>query len=152
MPGSEVHTYVDRLLFGRSYWRIHLGMDRPYKYLGKYHRILFHDPLLATVIARKQYPNDPNAIVAAQCHIALDNICSRNRGLKKALERLARLDERKKRRGTQATSGIPHASVTGTLSDLLGHLIDLPNWPTALSVDPALVELGRILRKLMTEN
>jgi hypothetical protein len=147
MPGPEVHTYVDRLLFGRSYWRIHREMDRPYKYLGKYHRILFHDPLLAYVIARKQYPNDPNAIAAAQCHIVLDNMCSRNRGLKKALERLAKLD-RKKRRGTKTTSGAPHVNVTDTLSDSIGHLIDLPNRPTAPPVDSALVELGKILRKL----
>jgi hypothetical protein len=124
-------------------------MDRPYKYLGKYHRILFHDPVLAYVIARKQYPNDPNAIAAAQCHIALDNMCSRDRGLKRALERLATMD-RKKRRSTKATSGTPHANATDTLSDRLGRLIYLPNRSTAPTVDPVLGELARILRKLMS--
>jgi len=147
MPGSKVHTYVDRLFFGRSYWRIHREMDRPFKYFGKYHRVLFHDPLSAYVIARKQYPNDPNAIAAAECHIALDNICSRDRGVKSALERLATSDK-KKRRGTKATSGVPHVSATDPLFDRLDKVIDLPNRRMAPSVDPVLVKLGRILRKL----
>jgi hypothetical protein len=149
MPGPEVHNYVDRVLFGRSYWRIHSSMDRPYKYIGRYHRVLFHDPLSATLIARKQYPNDPNAIAAAQCHIALDNICSRDRDLKRALERLARMD-RKKRRGTKATSGTSHFIATDNLPERLRRLIDLLNRPTVPWVDPVLLELGRILGKLVS--
>lgn len=30
MPGLTVHTYVDRLVFGRSYWPVHREMDRPF--------------------------------------------------------------------------------------------------------------------------
>jgi hypothetical protein len=78
-------------------------MDRPYRYLGKHHRILFHDPVLASLIARKEYPNDSNAVAAAQCHIALDDLCTRNPAFKKTLTQLAKLSRRKRKRG-QTTS------------------------------------------------
>jgi hypothetical protein len=144
MPGPEVHTYVDRLLFGRSYWRIHREMDRPYKILGKYHRVLFHDPILAYVIANRQYPNDANAIAAAQCHIALDNMCSRDKGLKRTLERLARLD-RKKRKSTKATSGTSRLNAIDSSSGRLRPFIDLPDEAMTPWIDPVLAELRRIL-------
>lgn len=148
MPGLEIHTYVDKLFFGRSYWRIHREMDRPYKYLGKYHRVLFHDPLLAYVIARKQYPNDPNAIAAAQCHIAIDNLCTRNPEFKRALARLAKLD-RKKKKSAKSTSTSPSAGGTDASFARFCELIDLLNSPAARSADTVLADLvGKSLAKL----
>ena len=141
MPGREVHAYVDKLLFGRSYWRIHREMDRPYKYLGKSHRILFHDPVLAYMIAGKQYPDDVTAIAAAQCHIALDNLCTRNPGFKRILIGFAKRDRKKKKsRQVLSTAGL---CFTGPdpLFDGLRQLADLFSSATALSVDPILIEL-----------
>jgi hypothetical protein len=147
MPGLQVHRYVDKLLFGHSYWRVHREMDRPYKYLGRYHRIMFHDPLLAYAIARKCYPNDQNAIAAAQCHIALDNMCSRNRGLKRVLEWLARMDKKKKKSLTTTIN--PQVVRIDKPLDRLRQLSDLFKSTNPRSVDPILVEfLARRLREL----
>ena len=94
MPGHRVHRYVDRMLYGRSYWKIHVKMDLPYLVLGSTHRVLFHDPATAAFIAESCYPNDPNAVQAALGHIYIDRLCSNNPILKASLEFLANKDVR----------------------------------------------------------
>ena len=76
MPSHSVHNYVNRLLFGRSYWKINREMDKPYVFLGRYHRVLFHEPAWAYLIASKFYPGDPNAVLAAQSHFVLDSFAA----------------------------------------------------------------------------
>jgi len=84
LPSRRVHNLVDKALLGRSYDSVHRAIDQPYKYLGKRHRILFHDPLTATLASGgKPAP--------ATLHILLDNICSKDRRLGELLELLARL-------------------------------------------------------------
>ena len=89
MPNLRVHTYIDRLFFGRSYWRIHRRIDAPFKSLGRCHRELFHDAFSAYSIALEEYPDDSNAIEAALTHIIVDELCSRDASFKKTLETLA---------------------------------------------------------------
>ena len=103
VPGHRVHRYVDRMLYGRSYWKIHVKMDLPYLVLGSTHRVLFHDPATAAFIAESCYPNDPNAVQAALGHIYLDRLCSNNPNLKVWLELLANKDaqDRAKTRKTR---------------------------------------------------
>lgn len=152
MPGLAVHTYVDRLLFGRSYWRVHREMDRPYKYLGKHHRVLFHDPLLAYAIARKQYPNDSNAVAAAQCHILLDNMCSRNPKFKKMLTLLAKRSRKRKKRRQETLTTSPRVRATKPMFDGLRQLTNLLNSSAAVPVDPFLIGLvAESLRRLMVK-
>jgi len=98
LPGPKVHEFIDRLFFGKSYRKIHREMDKPFKILGRRHRELFHDATWAYIVASKLYPGDPNAVLAAQCHIIYDEICSRNPQFRMYLEMLARSNSRMKRR------------------------------------------------------
>lgn len=117
MPGLQIHAYVDKLLFGRSYWRVHREMDRPYRYLGKYHRVLFHDPAFAYMIARKQYPNDSNAVAAAQSHIVLDNVCTAYPAYKTYLEKMEMLKRRNRRKSTKRRTEKHDPTIESLLPD-----------------------------------
>jgi hypothetical protein len=66
--------------------------------LGKSHRVLFHDPVTASIIAKNCYPNDPNCVAAANLHIFLDNLCSRDPTFKKHLEQMEILQRKRKTR------------------------------------------------------
>jgi hypothetical protein len=97
MPSHKVHAYVDRMLFGRVYWKVHRQIDSAYPYLGGRHRIFWHDPISAMAIAAEAYPGNPNAVSAAICHIQLDNMCSADPVFEKQLEALAIVDAKKRR-------------------------------------------------------
>jgi hypothetical protein len=97
VPGWRVHVYLDRKFFGKSYWKVHQKMDEPYLFLGRKHRVLFHDPLSALAIAQTYYPGDTNAVKAANFHILVDRICTGNPSLKTMFEGFEMI-ERKKRR------------------------------------------------------
>jgi hypothetical protein len=71
-------------------------MDKPYLLFRNKHRNFFHDPLSATAIGQRSYPQDPNAIKAALYHITLDNLCSANPAFKAWLEALAKEDAKKR--------------------------------------------------------
>ena len=97
-------------LFGKSYWRVHREMEKPYIVLGRKHRVLFHDPCSALAIARKWYPGDPDAKLAALFHIYIDNACSENPALKAQLELLASREAKarssaKRRKCNRKTTG-----------------------------------------------
>jgi len=98
LPGHRVHRYVDRKLFGRSYWKIHVKMDAPWLLLGRTHRVLFHDHATAVAIAQEYYPNDPNAALSASHHIFIDQLCSNDPVFKAQLEFLADKDARERAR------------------------------------------------------
>lgn len=91
MPGLRTNRFVDLMFLNKSYWRIHRAMDKPVKYLGRTHRVLFHDPISALAIAENFYPGDPDAQTAALLHIEYDMICSADPDYKRQLERDARL-------------------------------------------------------------
>jgi hypothetical protein len=82
-------------------------MDAPIVYLGKSHRVLFHDPVTASIIAKECYPNDPKAIAAANLHISLDNLCSRDPLFKKYLEKMEILNSKKKKPTPKPTKRAP---------------------------------------------
>lgn len=93
MPGWQVHDFMDRSLFGRSYGKVHRKMDEPCFYLGRKHRVLFHDYTSVRIIAQGCYPNDDNAVWAAWNHITVDEVCTADPAYKKFLEELALLDK-----------------------------------------------------------
>jgi hypothetical protein len=103
LPGLDVHRLFDQTFFGKSYYKIHREIDLPFKVLGKKHRILFHDPLSAQILAQRCYPNDPNAVVAAYGHIFLDNLCTEDPEFRRFLEQLALLHKPKRRRKKRKT-------------------------------------------------
>lgn len=98
LPGLKVHRFIDITFFGKSYYKIHREIDYPVKFLGRGHRILNHDPISAYFIAKRNYPQDPAAILAANYHLIYDDICSRNPEYKKFLERLAELNSKKRKK------------------------------------------------------
>jgi len=50
MPSQDLHRKLDRLLLGKSYPKVHTTLDLPSTWLGKGHRILFHDEPTAMLI------------------------------------------------------------------------------------------------------
>jgi hypothetical protein len=98
VPSWRVHAFVDKTLFDKSYYKIHRRLDEPVKYLGRGHRVLFHDFPTAYLVAQECYPGDPNAVLAAYEHILLDEQCSAAPEYKKLLEKLAILSRKKRAR------------------------------------------------------
>ena len=99
MPNHKIHCYVDRLLFRKSFWRLHRMIDRPVLFLGKRHRVLFHDGLTSMAIAWEVYPNDRIALQAALVHVQLDWLCSRNPFFHRQLQYYAAQDSKNRKRG-----------------------------------------------------
>lgn len=98
MPSHLVHAYLDRLYFGKAYWKVHKLIDSAYPFFGGKHRIFWHDLQSAIAIAVDSYPNDQNAINSALLHIQTDDACSANPLLRKQLEMLAKAEAKKRRK------------------------------------------------------
>jgi len=100
MPGHLVHAYIDRLNFGRVYWKVHRRMDSAWLVLRRNHRVLWHDWPSAYCIACDAYPNDENAVWSAWLHIRIDEQCTADPQFRRNLEMQARADaaKRKKRK------------------------------------------------------
>ena len=91
---------MDRYTFGISFWKLHREIDKPYAFLGRKHRQLFHDVFSTVEIAKRIYPDDPRAQEAAALHVHLDILCSENPELHRQLKRLADEDARNRRRAS----------------------------------------------------
>jgi len=89
-PNHEVHCYVDRRFTGKEYPNVHKSLDWPVFVLGRGHRVLYHDYITAMVLARKNYPFDPNVEIIPVLHIDFDEICSADPEYRKVLEKKAR--------------------------------------------------------------
>jgi hypothetical protein len=50
MPNRSTHNKISRMLVEDPCDRVHYVMDYPSRYLGRGHRILFHDPITAMLI------------------------------------------------------------------------------------------------------
>lgn len=74
----------------------------PYLFMGRKHRVFFHDGFSSVAIARKLYPGDPLAEEAAIVHVQLDWLCSSDPFFKKQLEFFADLDARKRRKARKS--------------------------------------------------
>lgn len=77
MPSHKLHRLLDRVVLGREYPWVHKLMDSPALLLGKKHRVLFHDPQTALLIALLSC--DPKAGLSCLLHQWLDNLDSRLR-------------------------------------------------------------------------
>ena len=85
MPEHEIHLYVDWVLFGRTFPRVHKKIDEPIKFLGFRHREWFHDYPSAGYIARREHPFCPYAECVGFAHVWTDNECTRKPRLLKLL-------------------------------------------------------------------
>lgn len=70
MPSHEVHRRVRELLGLKGYDWVDDRKDKPYKVLGRRHRILYHDPATNLVLALET--GDPKAFLAGALHDILD--------------------------------------------------------------------------------
>ena len=89
---------MDWQLFGRSYWKLHRAIDKPYLVFGRRHRMFFHDFPSAVGVARIYFPGNFQAEEAAMFHVHLDNLCSQDLFFKGHLEILANSYYRNKRK------------------------------------------------------
>lgn len=70
MPNRNVHKKISKIVVDDSCERIHYLIDFPYRFLGKKHRILFHDPVSAVIIGYLAEGN--KGVVSALTHIVAD--------------------------------------------------------------------------------
>ncbi len=70
MPERYVHEKISRILLGKKYSEVHKIIDYPVKYLGRKHRILFHDILTASLIGFSIYGY--NGALAGILHLITD--------------------------------------------------------------------------------
>jgi len=66
----KMHEQLCRSILGNNYTFVHTWKDKPSKWLGKGHRVLFHDA--ATNMAIGLVSKDPNAAIAGMLHDWLD--------------------------------------------------------------------------------
>ena len=97
-PNHEVHRYIDRQVTGKEYPDIHKSLDWPVSFLGRGHRVLFHDYPTAIYIARKKHPFDPNAKIIPVFHIDFDKICSADPQYRKVLGKKAKEDSKQRKK------------------------------------------------------
>ena len=90
LASNQVHRFMDRIIFNKSYWKLHSTIDKPVLFLGRSHRKYFHDGLTTVAIAQRLYPNDEDAEWAAWLHIYLDDVCSNDPEFHKFLKKLAK--------------------------------------------------------------
>ena len=109
LPNHQVHGYLDRLYFGKVYWKVHYQLDWPVRYTRGNHRAFFHDVTSVYAIARKEYPGDPNAVSSGLLHLQVDETCTLNPAYRKQLEFLSKraVKERKKRKRAKKMQSTP---------------------------------------------
>jgi len=74
MPSGNIHRKISRMVVGDSCKAVHRFMDFPYRFLGKSHRILLHDPVSAVVVG--YLLNGLPGAGAALSHILTDYVSS----------------------------------------------------------------------------
>ena len=114
MPSHKVHAYVDRMCFGKVYWKVHRLMDSAYQYFRGKHRIFWHNPISAYVIAAKSYPGDENAAFSALLHIQVDDMCSSDPFLDSQLWLLAKEDAEKRKQSKKRKTKPRQKEVTNS--------------------------------------
>lgn len=85
MPRHRVHRYFSRITLGKPYGRVHRAIDRPYRWLGRKHRRVFHSPEEAYVMGYLA-DNDGMSGWGGVWHVWLDRACSEHPEYRKFLE------------------------------------------------------------------
>jgi hypothetical protein len=71
MPGREVHKKLSEALLDDDCDSTHAAIDYPFRFLGRRHRILFHDPISSAVLG---YMADGyKGVVSAMMHLVEDH-------------------------------------------------------------------------------
>ncbi len=87
MPGGGDHRRWTRRLLGNSHPEVHRWVDWPHRFMGRNHRMLFHDPISAPAVgslAALVHGNNPlTGAAAGLIHIGQDSIVSALGGSKR---------------------------------------------------------------------
>jgi len=84
MPSNRTHAKISKILIGKECRKTNKIMDYPVRFLGKGHRILFHDVLSAASIG---YISDGyDGVYSGILHLGVDAVCSKYPAIKKMLE------------------------------------------------------------------
>ena len=118
MPAHKIHFYLDRMLFGKVYYKIHRAIDKPWRVFGRNHRVYFHDPWSVELIARKFYPFDQNALDSALYHIQLDQMCTNDPAFKHQLELFADRAIRRRKRSKSVNKGKKAAPIPKDVKEM----------------------------------
>jgi hypothetical protein len=86
MPSRYKHKKFSKLLIGYPCDKTHKVIDYPVKFLGKNHRMLFHDPISALAIGFLL--DGQKGSLSALTHLFLDEVYSRNKILRKVIDYL----------------------------------------------------------------
>ena len=70
MPDRATHKKFSKLLLGDDCNATHAAIDYPFRFLGRKHRVLFHDPLSAVLIG--YFMDDYKGVASAVLHLAAD--------------------------------------------------------------------------------
>lgn len=70
MPDRYTHKKLSKLLLGNDCNATHAAIDYPFRFLGRRHRVLFHDPLTAVFIGYVM--DDYKGIASALLHLVAD--------------------------------------------------------------------------------
>jgi hypothetical protein len=86
VPSRYTHRKISKILTGKSCESTHNLIDYPVRFLGKKHRILFHDPISALAIG---FLSDGlKGSISALAHLALDEAYSKNKLLRQLIDYL----------------------------------------------------------------
>ena len=75
MPNREVHKLISKLITGYDCEKTHAIIDWPTKYLGRNHRVLFHDPISASLIG--YFCDGPEGTISGLAHIVTDYLITK---------------------------------------------------------------------------
>ena len=70
MPDRDTHRKISKLLLGDDCNATHAAIDYPYRFLGRKHRILLHDPLSAALVG--YFMDGYKGVASALLHLAED--------------------------------------------------------------------------------
>jgi hypothetical protein len=86
MPSGYMHKKISKFFLGKTCEKTNKIIDYPVRFLGKKHRVLFHDPLSAMAIG--YFTNGSDGVYSGLLHLAVDRICSEYKIVKKLLDLL----------------------------------------------------------------
>lgn len=86
MPERRIHNYTTKLLLGKTFDEVHRVLDGPVKFLGRKHRVLYHEPAEAALIGYEIAGFE--GALAALLHVTVDELCSREKRLSGLIKRV----------------------------------------------------------------
>jgi hypothetical protein len=104
MPDHDIHVFVDKTFFGKSYPLVQRVIDSAIAVAGYKHRKFFHTPVEAINIAKFLHSNDSDAISAAILHLIIDDMCSSDKKFENFLKIMAEKDKETEKNKNELTN------------------------------------------------